>query len=111
MKTHVENIASRLREQFPTDGNGRAAAEAIFIALNQPGSLVRVTIDKTEHMDAVDRIVTALDDLSALDWKKYRKQYEKEKDDDTKNLTLELRNGSGIEIRVANNLQVSKTPV
>lgn len=82
--TPIEKAASLLRRTVPGNPNQKAAVEAVWIALNQPGSVVRVTLNERQ-MECHDRIVLALDTENLIDWVK------------TQDTTLELKNGSAIE--------------
>lgn len=94
-KTDVERVAAVIRQGFPGDGNQKAAAEAVFIAFHQAGSLVRITVTELEHTKCVTYLMKALDDLNAVDWRRMESE--------TASLIaplIEIKNGSAIEFKV-----------
>ncbi len=97
--TLIEQASQHVRRNFPSDANGKAAAQAVFIALQQPGSVVRITIEKSNQFDTVRRVMNALDDVSAIDHT--RSDFIK----DAHNRIIELTNGSAIEFHVPSESQ------
>lgn len=93
--TNVEAMARLMRMRTNGDAVGKAAVEAVFIAINQPGSVVRVTIDDAEHIEICKRITQALDMMFCVDWKKTLPLIESGKN------VLELVNESAVEFQIA----------
>ena len=92
--TLIEMASRHVRRNFPSDTNGKAAAQAVFIALEQPGSVVRITIEKSGQLDTVHQVMNALDIALAIDHAK--SDFIK----DAHNRTIELTNGSAIEFHI-----------
>lgn len=102
--TLVEEMGARLRDTLPPgDGIGKSTLEATFIAMQQPGSLVRVTIDDVRHIDVTNSVTTVLDNLGQIDWEKTHAQFDVQGQDDK--VTLELFNGSAIEFFIPDEIR------
>jgi len=97
--TNLEKMAKMLRATSNGDAVGKAAVEAVFIALNQPGSVVRVSIDDVAHIEICKRITQALDMLFCIDWDKTMALVASGKN------VLELVNESAVEFQIASTVK------
>lgn len=102
--TNVEAMARLIRMRSNGDAVGKAAVEAVFIAINQPGSVVRVTIDDVEHIKICNRITEALDMMFCIDWAKTTPLVASGK------TVLELVNESAVEFSMAEKIKGFSEP-